>query len=155
MRTIIGARCRVRLRPIQVDSTNHVMPLDWLKLPVRVRLPPRPNVPFNKVPAHRIPTLWSLYRPLLKRAPSEVVRIALRQSWRRWRGQPGAFKVKNYLLWQFEILKAFRRGPGSKRDVDVVKLLRSQKRREWKESWERTYAKPQVGVTNFGRSRHL
>ncbi len=34
----------------------------------------RPRVPFNKLPAHRIPTLWTLYRGILRSAPSEPVR---------------------------------------------------------------------------------
>ena len=34
----------------------------------------RPRIPFNKLPAHRIPTLWTLYRGILRSAPSEPVR---------------------------------------------------------------------------------
>ena len=34
----------------------------------------RPRVSFNKLPAHRIPTLWTLYRGILRSAPSEPVR---------------------------------------------------------------------------------
>ncbi|KAI5892735.1 uncharacterized protein SCHCODRAFT_02626981 [Schizophyllum commune H4-8] len=31
----------------------------------------KPRVPFFRLPAHRIPTLWSWYRPLLRYAPTE------------------------------------------------------------------------------------
>jgi hypothetical protein len=34
----------------------------------------RPRVPFYDLAAHRIPTLWSLYRGLLKEAPGANVR---------------------------------------------------------------------------------
>jgi hypothetical protein len=33
----------------------------------------RSRTPFFQLPAHRIPTLWSLYRGLLKNSPSEDV----------------------------------------------------------------------------------
>lgn len=34
----------------------------------------RPRVPFFELAAHRIPTLWGLYRGLLREAPTEDVR---------------------------------------------------------------------------------
>lgn len=33
----------------------------------------KPNVPFWRLPSHRVPTLWSLYRNLLRAAPSHNV----------------------------------------------------------------------------------
>ena len=35
-----------------------------------------PRVPFWRLAAHRLPTLWTLYRGLLRSAPSEIVRPA-------------------------------------------------------------------------------
>lgn len=34
----------------------------------------RPRVPFYQLAAHRIPTLWTLYRGLLRKAPTDDVR---------------------------------------------------------------------------------
>jgi hypothetical protein len=37
----------------------------------------RPRVPFYQLAAHRIPTLWTLYRGLLRHAPGKNVRFSL------------------------------------------------------------------------------
>lgn len=36
----------------------------------------RPKRPFYELPAHRIPTLWYLYRGLLRNSPTEDVRTS-------------------------------------------------------------------------------
>ncbi|KZT26048.1 hypothetical protein NEOLEDRAFT_1162439 [Neolentinus lepideus HHB14362 ss-1] len=38
----------------------------------------RPRVPFWELGAHRIPTLWTLYRGLLKQAPNEHIRFRIK-----------------------------------------------------------------------------
>lgn len=38
----------------------------------------RPRVPFWQLASHRIPTLWTLYRGLLRAAPTDDVRLVLR-----------------------------------------------------------------------------
>ncbi|KAF8886728.1 hypothetical protein BD779DRAFT_1441452 [Infundibulicybe gibba] len=43
----------------------------------------RPRVPFYDLPAHRIPTLWSLYRGLLREAPTDNIRFRVRALFRR------------------------------------------------------------------------
>ncbi|KAF7430485.1 hypothetical protein PC9H_006193 [Pleurotus ostreatus] len=43
----------------------------------------RARVPFWKLGAHRIPTLWGLYRGLLRHAPSEVIRCRVRELFRQ------------------------------------------------------------------------
>jgi hypothetical protein len=35
--------------------------------------PVRPHIPFYRLGAHRVPTLWTLYRGLLRASPSPIV----------------------------------------------------------------------------------
>src|SRR6266852_6841841 len=42
--------------------------------------PVRPHTPFNRLAAHRVPTLWVLYRGLLRSSPSPIVRYGHTQS---------------------------------------------------------------------------
>ncbi|KZV66842.1 hypothetical protein PENSPDRAFT_654551 [Peniophora sp. CONT] len=45
----------------------------------------RPTVPFYQLRAHRVPTLWTLYRGLLSLAPNELVRWRIRKLFERQR----------------------------------------------------------------------
>ncbi|EGN92170.1 hypothetical protein SERLA73DRAFT_66209 [Serpula lacrymans var. lacrymans S7.3] len=38
----------------------------------------RPRIPFYELAAHRVPTLWSLYRGLMKNAPGEDIKFRIR-----------------------------------------------------------------------------
>jgi hypothetical protein len=40
----------------------------------------RPHTPFYRLAAHRVPTLWVLYKGLLRSSPSPIVRIGHTQS---------------------------------------------------------------------------
>ncbi|VDC01355.1 unnamed protein product [Peniophora sp. CBMAI 1063] len=43
----------------------------------------RPAIPFYKLRAHRVPTLWTLYRGLLRFAPNDLVRWRIRKMFER------------------------------------------------------------------------
>ncbi|KAH9057484.1 hypothetical protein EDB87DRAFT_1565130 [Lactarius vividus] len=47
--------------------------------------PLRPRVPFYRLPAHTVPTLWSLYRGLLRTSPNSNVRAHIQQLFRKHR----------------------------------------------------------------------
>ena len=58
--------------PPSTESLQHRAEIAKLLSPLRRALP---RVPFWKLAAHRIPTLWMLYRRLLRHAEHEHVRI--------------------------------------------------------------------------------
>ncbi|RDB25846.1 hypothetical protein Hypma_006712 [Hypsizygus marmoreus] len=69
----------------------------------------RPRVPFFKLAAHRIPTLWSLYRGLLREAPTEDIRYRIRMAFREKQHLTGPTVAKESLQKGYKFLEAFRR----------------------------------------------
>ncbi|KAJ3551122.1 hypothetical protein NM688_g4914 [Phlebia brevispora] len=57
-----------------------------------------PRVPFWKLSAHRVPTLWTLYRGLLRNSPAEVVSDRIRGQFWRYRHLTSPADTKNKLL---------------------------------------------------------
>ncbi|KAG5730963.1 hypothetical protein E4T56_gene7142 [Termitomyces sp. T112] len=69
----------------------------------------RPRVPFFQLAAHRIPTLWSLYRGLLKEAPTEEIRQRVRFEFRKNRHLTGTDATKRGLERGYKYLDSFQK----------------------------------------------
>lgn len=69
----------------------------------------RPRVPFYKLSAHRVPTLWSLYRGLLRHAPGENIRFRVRMIFRKHKHIVKAHSAKEQLVMGHKWLESFKR----------------------------------------------
>ncbi|KAG6813935.1 hypothetical protein H0H92_005189 [Tricholoma furcatifolium] len=69
----------------------------------------RPRVPFFQLAAHRIPTLWSLYRGLLKEAPTDQIKWNVRTLFRKNRHLTGTDATKRQLEKGYAYLEAFKK----------------------------------------------
>ncbi|KZT43782.1 hypothetical protein SISSUDRAFT_1124464 [Sistotremastrum suecicum HHB10207 ss-3] len=69
----------------------------------------RPRVPFFKLVAHRRPTLWTLYRGLLRNAPHPQVRWRVTTMFRQKRGETSPAATKAFLTRMHEWLDLFVR----------------------------------------------
>ncbi|KIK44738.1 hypothetical protein CY34DRAFT_10873 [Suillus luteus UH-Slu-Lm8-n1] len=69
----------------------------------------RPRVPFYKLSAHRVPTLWSLYRGLLRHAPGENIRFRVRMMFRKNQHTVKAQSAKEQLVMGHKWLEFFKR----------------------------------------------
>lgn len=69
----------------------------------------RPRVPFYKLSAHRIPTLWSLYRGLLRHAPGENIWFRVRMLFRKNQHVVKAHSAKEQLAIGYKWLESFKR----------------------------------------------
>ncbi|KAH8112251.1 hypothetical protein DFH11DRAFT_1706665 [Phellopilus nigrolimitatus] len=72
----------------------------------------RPRVPFWQLAAHRIPTLWSLYRGLSKEAPGDNIRWRMRMFFERYRCLTSPTATRDRLLLAHRYLDAFRASNG-------------------------------------------
>ncbi|KAH8921936.1 hypothetical protein BT69DRAFT_1282791 [Atractiella rhizophila] len=79
-------------------------------------MPPVPTLPrrpvqlrtsFKKLASHRIPTLWSLYRPLLRKAPRSVIKKWIRQRFRLERHLTSQVLIKDSLVFFHKALREF------------------------------------------------
>ncbi|KAI6145213.1 hypothetical protein BKA82DRAFT_4171063 [Pisolithus tinctorius] len=86
-------------------SLEHRAQIAKLVSPLR-RVTPR--VPFWKLAAHRIPTLWTLYRGLLRHADRENVRDRVRALFRENRHTTSAVQATKQLSQGHKWLDAFR-----------------------------------------------
>ncbi|THV05366.1 hypothetical protein K435DRAFT_647156 [Dendrothele bispora CBS 962.96] len=68
----------------------------------------RPSVPFWKLGAHRVPTLWGLYRGLLRNAPSDNIRYRVEMMFRKNRYMTGPRQTKRELLKGYKWLNFFQ-----------------------------------------------
>lgn len=69
----------------------------------------RPRVPFYELSAHRVPTLWSLYRGLLRHAPGENIRFRVRMMFRKNQHVVKAHSAKQQLVMGYKWLESFKR----------------------------------------------
>ncbi|KAF4593341.1 hypothetical protein AB1N83_010168 [Pleurotus pulmonarius] len=80
----------------------------------------RPRVPFWKLGAHRIPTLWTLYRGLLRYAPSELIRCRVRELFRQNQHLTGTESTRSKLRqghqWR-DVFQAAHEGDTRMRNV--------------------------------------
>ncbi|KAG1807501.1 uncharacterized protein BJ212DRAFT_1281944 [Suillus subaureus] len=69
----------------------------------------RPRAPFYELSAHRVPTLWSLYRGLLRHAPGENIQFRVRMMFRKNQHVVKAHSVKEQLVMGYKWLESFKR----------------------------------------------
>ncbi|KAF8637870.1 hypothetical protein AX17_002496 [Amanita inopinata Kibby_2008] len=69
----------------------------------------RPRVPFWNLGAHRVPTLWSLYRGLLRNAPTEHIRFRVRVLFRQNQHRTGIGATIKYLKMGYKWLDVFNK----------------------------------------------
>ncbi|KAF8885246.1 hypothetical protein CPB84DRAFT_1788517 [Gymnopilus junonius] len=69
----------------------------------------RSRTPFFRLLAHRIPTLWSLYRGLLRNSPDESVKFRIRLLFRQNRHLTGTEKTRARLTLGYKYLDFFRK----------------------------------------------
>ncbi|KAG0699062.1 hypothetical protein DFH29DRAFT_877547 [Suillus ampliporus] len=62
----------------------------------------RPRTPFYELSAHRVPTLWSLYRGLLRDAPGENIRFRVRMLFRKNQHVVKAHTAKEQLVMGYK-----------------------------------------------------
>ncbi|EIW80078.1 hypothetical protein CONPUDRAFT_166670 [Coniophora puteana RWD-64-598 SS2] len=67
----------------------------------------RPKVSFNKLQEHRIPTLWTLYRGLLRYAPGENVKFRVRMVFEQNRHTTSAHQAQCQLRQGYKYLNTF------------------------------------------------
>ncbi|KAK7471031.1 hypothetical protein VKT23_002446 [Stygiomarasmius scandens] len=68
----------------------------------------RPTVPFWKLSAHRVPTLWGLYRGLLKSAPTDNIKYRVQTVFRYNRRLTGPNQTKKELRKGYKWLNFFQ-----------------------------------------------
>ncbi|OAX43758.1 hypothetical protein K503DRAFT_68041 [Rhizopogon vinicolor AM-OR11-026] len=69
----------------------------------------RPRTPFYKLSAHRVPTLWSLYRGLLRHAPGENIWFRVRALFKKNQHVVRAHDAKEQLVMGYKWLEYFKR----------------------------------------------
>ena len=101
--------------------------------PSRALAPSRPRVPFYRLPSHRLPVRWYLYRNLLRSAPDAVHRNATKLRWaqaeRRHCTSPAATVA--LLRYEHDILSdylAYQRDPVAlgQPSRDRIEAIRAQ-----------------------------
>ncbi|KAF7977210.1 hypothetical protein HWV62_4473 [Athelia sp. TMB] len=101
----------------------------------------RPRVPFYELAAHRLPTLWTLYRGLLRDAPGENIRFRVRTLFRRNEHLTSPTATRVELLRGHKWLDAFQKArQGDTRLQGILarydKLLHAKRE---KERWKKTF----------------
>ncbi|EIN13030.1 hypothetical protein PUNSTDRAFT_98064 [Punctularia strigosozonata HHB-11173 SS5] len=72
----------------------------------------RPRVPFYKLAAHRVPTLWTLYRGLLRHSPTLDIRFRIRMMFRQNRAITSPRTTKDELRKGHKMLDTFLQAEG-------------------------------------------
>ncbi|KAF9528710.1 hypothetical protein CPB83DRAFT_309370 [Crepidotus variabilis] len=80
----------------------------------------RSRTPFFRLAAHRIPTLWSLYRGLLRASPTEPVKFRVRALFRLNQHLTGIEKTKEKLLLGYKWLEFFQKAQGGNPHCQLV-----------------------------------
>ncbi|EPQ50755.1 hypothetical protein GLOTRDRAFT_81826 [Gloeophyllum trabeum ATCC 11539] len=106
----------------------------------------RPRVPFWELSAHRVPTLWSLYRGLLREAPSNDVYFQVRKAFRDNKHLTSATATREELIRGHKSLDAFRKA--KKGDERLQRILERYSRlvavRREKDRWRDLILKEQA-----------
>ncbi|KAL5478362.1 hypothetical protein ACEPAI_2546 [Sanghuangporus weigelae] len=82
----------------------------------------RPRVPFWHLAAHRIPTLWSLYRGLLRHAPGDHIRWRMRMFFDCYRSLTSPEVTREKLLQAHKFLDRFRAAENGNEKLQKVLL---------------------------------
>ncbi|KAI0074123.1 hypothetical protein K474DRAFT_1602040 [Panus rudis PR-1116 ss-1] len=89
----------------------------------------KPRVPFWELAAHRVPTLWGLYRGLLRAAGDEQIRWRIRCVFEEKKGQTSPEKVKSLLLKGYRWLEKFQRARNG--DEHMQRVMERYSRLIW------------------------
>ncbi|EJD05319.1 uncharacterized protein FOMMEDRAFT_103305 [Fomitiporia mediterranea MF3/22] len=82
----------------------------------------RPCVPFWRLAAHRIPTLWTLYRGIMKHAPGSNIRWRMRMFFDQYKCWTSPKATREKLLLAYKYLDSFRSATeGDKRLQHVLR----------------------------------
>lgn len=103
--------------PIPCSATHRVRIASVISPLKRVR----PRAPFYELSAHRVPTLWSLYRGLLRHAPGENIRFRVRMMFRKNQHVVKAHTAKEQLVMGYKWLESFKRAKQG--DIKFQKIL--------------------------------
>lgn len=123
-------------------SLEHRAQIAKLVSPLR-RVTPR--VPFWKLAAHRVPTLWTLYRGLLRHAERENVRDRVRVLFRENRHTTSLVQATKQLRQGHKWLDAFRSARAGNANMQAVldrydRILAVRREEElWKERLHRVF----------------
>ncbi|KAG6910867.1 hypothetical protein DXG01_007184 [Tephrocybe rancida] len=101
----------------KLESLNFRANLARLVSPLR-RV--RPRVPFFQLAAHRIPTLWSLYRGLLKEAPTDEIKWRVKALFRENQHLTGTGATTHNLLKGYKYLDAFKKANAGDKHQQAV-----------------------------------
>jgi hypothetical protein len=125
--------------------------LSKLVSPLRVI---RPRVPFYKLPAHTIPTLWYLYRGLLRYAPTSNISFRMKTIFKRNKFLTSPAKTAEQLRRGYKWLDLFRRasdGEARPREI-LARYDRLIQIRRDKEYWRHLFYVEQVRDAYFSRT---
>ncbi|KAF9475999.1 hypothetical protein BDN70DRAFT_996024 [Pholiota conissans] len=96
----------------------------------------RPKVPFYELPAHRIPTLWTLYRGLLRNAPTEDIKFRVRVLFRLNKGSTGLDRTVKFLKLGHKWLDFFKQAKAGDDHFQAVlnrysSLIATKREKAW------------------------
>ncbi|TFK39489.1 hypothetical protein BDQ12DRAFT_57975 [Crucibulum laeve] len=80
----------------------------------------RPRVPFWQLGAHRVPTLWGLYRGLLKQSPTEQIRDRIQLLFRKNQHLTGTERTKEALEKGYKWLDMFTKAREGDEHLQLV-----------------------------------
>ncbi|KAF9460353.1 hypothetical protein BDZ94DRAFT_1266355 [Collybia nuda] len=86
----------------------------------------RPRVPFYDLAAHRIPTLWGLYRGLLREAPTDDILFRIKGLFRKHQHLTGTTRTIKQLSLGYKYLDAFKRANEGDEKLRAILLRYSQ-----------------------------
>ncbi|CAA7271287.1 unnamed protein product [Cyclocybe aegerita] len=86
----------------------------------------RSRTPFFRLAAHRTPTLWSLYRGILRLSPTEDVKFRVRALFRQNRHLTGVEQTKARLNQGYKWLKFFKKAMDGDRHCQAVMMRYSR-----------------------------
>ncbi|KAH8814507.1 hypothetical protein DL96DRAFT_1623971 [Flagelloscypha sp. PMI_526] len=124
----------------------------------------RPRVPFFQLAAHRIPTLWYLYRNTIKNCPYDNIRWHVRKTFKREQNRTSAQRAREQLLRGYKWLDAFRKAQSGD-DHWIAVLTRydrlialKREKAEWKKlareevKWQKKMARRPILTGSFIQS---
>ncbi|KIK70424.1 hypothetical protein GYMLUDRAFT_148386 [Collybiopsis luxurians FD-317 M1] len=99
----------------------------------------RPKIPFSRLAAHRIPTLWGLYRGLLRTAPTDNIHLCVRMWFKESCHNTGTKRTIRDLRKGYKWLETFKLAQSGNvrtqaiiQRYDRILQVRAEKQR-WKE----------------------
>ncbi|KAF8202836.1 hypothetical protein BJ912DRAFT_842468 [Pholiota molesta] len=96
----------------------------------------RPKRPFYELPAHRIPTLWCLYRGLLRNSPTEDIKFRVRVLFHQYKGSTGLERTVKALKLGYKWLDFFKQAKAGDEHRQAVlnrysNLIAAKREKTW------------------------